>query len=174
MDGKPLPVYGDGSNVRDWLYVEDHADGPVGIAARGARPASTYCSAAAPSAPTSRSSARSAPIMDRAASGRRAAQRLITFVADRPGHDQRYAIDATKAERELGWKPQKNFEVRLFEETIDWYLTNEDWWEPLRAPATRVSVSASPARARPSAMDILVVGEAGRSARSLPHHPHRA
>jgi dTDP-glucose 4,6-dehydratase len=132
LEGKPLPVYGKGSNVRDWLYVEDHADALL-LALKHGRLGEKYnvggneerrnldvvqsiCSAIDRLRP------------DR--SGSRA--ELITYVADRPGHDQRYAIDATKIERELGWRPSVSFETGL-ERTIQWYLENESWWRPLRA-----------------------------------------
>lgn len=132
LDEKPLPVYGKGANVRDWLYVEDHARalelavirGKVGesynIGGRAERTnlsvVETICALLDERRP-------------RAGGGRYAD--LITFVTDRPGHDRRYAIDPSKAERELGWQAQETFETGLAR-TVDWYLENEWWWRPIR------------------------------------------
>ncbi|THD85375.1 dTDP-glucose 4,6-dehydratase [Aliigemmobacter aestuarii] len=132
LAGKPLPIYGDGSNVRDWLYVEDHADALLTVVERGAVGRSyniggenertnlelvrTLCS-----------------ILDRLkprASGSYADQ--ITFVTDRPGHDARYAIDPSRIGAELGWRPSVTVEEGL-ERTVRWYLENEAWWRPLQA-----------------------------------------
>lgn len=131
LDEKPLPVYGTGANVRDWLFVEDHAralhlvirTGRVGesynIGGRAERTnlevVETICS-----------------ILDRLRPRRSGAYRdLISFVADRPGHDRRYAIDPSKIERELGWRAEESFETGM-EKTVRWYLENEWWWRPLR------------------------------------------
>ena len=137
LEGRPLPVYGAGQNVRDWLYVDDHADALLLVAQRG-RAGQNYnvggyneianidvvrliCASL---------DARVPPLPQ----GPR--ENLITFVADRPGHDARYAIDASKIERELGWKPRETFETGL-EKTVAWYLDNRDWWERVRAVSYR-------------------------------------
>ena len=146
LDGRKLPVYGDGSNIRDWLYVTDHARGIATILESGA-PGETYniggwnewanldivkllcremdarfaaevqLASRFPKAPQARGAS---------------ADTLIEFVQDRAGHDWRYAIDAAKIERELGFRPQETFETGLAK-TIDWYLDNESWWRPLSA-----------------------------------------
>jgi dTDP-glucose 4,6-dehydratase len=131
--GEKLPVYGKGENVRDWLYVVDHARALQTVVERG-KPGETYCIGG-------RAERRNIDIVqticDRLdaklgllASGPR--RNLITFVTDRPGHDLRYAIDCTRIETELGWKPSLSAEEGLAE-TIDWYLANESWWAPLVA-----------------------------------------
>ncbi|HEX7328075.1 MAG TPA: dTDP-glucose 4,6-dehydratase [Casimicrobiaceae bacterium] len=124
LAGKPLPVYGDGQNVRDWLYVGDHCGALRAVLARG-RPGETY-------AIGGRAEMRNVDVVQtlcRILEARRpgrdyAAQ--ITFVADRPGHDRRYAIDASKLARELGWKPDETFETGIAR-TVDWYVANERW-----------------------------------------------
>lgn len=134
LEGKPLPVYGKGNQVRDWLYVEDHARALYLVLNKG-RLGETYnigghnekqnievvrsicdlLEEMVPENPHSRSKANPGGFADR-----------ITYVNDRPGHDQRYAIDATKIERELGWKPQETFESGL-RKTVQWYLDNQQW-----------------------------------------------
>ena len=130
LEGKPLPVYGNGANIRDWLYVEDHARALDLIAERG-RIGETYNVGG-------RNERRNIDVVTRVCNlmneirpqaGDHA--RLITYVTDRPGHDARYAIDATKLEQELGWKAQENFDTGI-EKTVRWYLDNEWWWAPLR------------------------------------------
>jgi dTDP-glucose 4,6-dehydratase len=131
LEGKPLRVYGSGENVRDWLYVEDHAralytiiqKGVVGekynVGGRNERRnidvVRTICS-----------------ILDKVRPGPKPYADQIEFVTDRPGHDARYAIDAAKLERELGWRAQENFESGI-EKTVRWYLDNEWWWREVRA-----------------------------------------
>jgi len=132
LEGKPLPVYGDGKNVRDWLYVEDHCDAIRLLLEKG-RPGETYnigggcekrnidlvknlCSALESLAP----SAANAALRGRKYSG------LITYVKDRPGHDRRYAIDYSKIRRELGWNPAHTFAEGLAR-TVEWYLGNSEW-----------------------------------------------
>ena len=129
--GKPLPIYGNGGNIRDWLYVEDHADALLLVLEKGVIGRSyniggenehtnlelvhTLCK-----------------ILDRLkprAAGKYAD--LITFVHDRPGHDARYAIDPSRIRSELGWRPSVTVEEGL-EKTVQWYLDNEDWWKPLQ------------------------------------------
>jgi len=130
LAGKPLPIYGDGGNIRDWLYVEDHADALLLVLAKGAVGRSyniggenertnlelvkTLCG-----------------ILDRLRprDGGRYVD-LITFVTDRPGHDVRYAIDPRRIRDELGWRPSVTVEEGL-EKTVQWYLDNESWWKPL-------------------------------------------
>ncbi|WP_227318932.1 dTDP-glucose 4,6-dehydratase [Cedecea davisae] len=134
LEGKSLPVYGDGGQIRDWLYVEDHAralykvvtEGTVGetynIGGHNERKnidvVKTICALLDELAPSQNSSITKY-------------EELITFVADRPGHDLRYAIDASKIDRELGWKPQETFESGI-RKTIEWYLANEKWWRRVK------------------------------------------
>jgi dTDP-glucose 4,6-dehydratase len=130
LEGKPLPVYGDGSNVRDWLYVEDHVRALVLAVERGT-PGETYCVGG-------RSEMRNLEVvhavcdlLDQRRPGNRKRRELIRFVTDRPGHDHRYAIDPSRIERELGWRAQESFASGIAR-TVDWYLANEWWWRPLR------------------------------------------
>jgi len=142
LAGAPIPIYGDGSNVRDWLYVEDHADALLLVLEKGSvgrsynigghnersnlelvRSICTSLDALRPAA---------APYADQ-----------ITFVSDRPGHDQRYAIDASRIKYELGWTPSVTLDEGL-RKTVEWYLDNEDWWRPLLerdGVGTRLGVS---------------------------------
>ena len=129
LSGQPIPVYGDGGNVRDWLFVEDHADALLTVLERGALGRSyniggeneaknidlvrTICAHMDELHPAG------APHAD-----------LITFVTDRPGHDRRYAIDPTRIRDELGWRPSVTVKEGL-RRTVEWYLANEDWWRPL-------------------------------------------
>ncbi len=133
LEGKPLPVYGEGANVRDWLYVDDHARALLTVLERG-RVGETYCVG-------SRTERRNLEVVraicglvdelapDPAVGPREA---LITFVDDRPGHDYRYAIDPSKLEGELGWAPAESFESGL-RRTVAWYLANEWWWARVRS-----------------------------------------
>jgi dTDP-glucose 4,6-dehydratase len=132
LEGKKLPVYGQGANIRDWLFVDDHAralelvmmTGSVGqsynVGGRAERTNLSVVEAICDLLDERR------PLPDG-----RARRELITFVHDRPGHDRRYAIDPAKIERELGWKAQESFESGLAK-TIDWYLENDWWWRPIR------------------------------------------
>lgn len=131
LEGKALPVYGKGDNVRDWLYVEDHARALALIASKG-RPGETYNVGGRNERTNLQVVEAICDTFDRLVPAARSRRELIKFVADRPGHDHRYAIDATKLETELGWRAQENFETGL-EKTIMWYLEHEDWWRPLRA-----------------------------------------
>lgn len=131
--GEPLPVYGKGENVRDWLYVEDHAAALWTIVSRG-RPGETYNVGGWNEIRNIDAVRQVCTLLDEMAprgDGRSYAEQ-ITFVVDRPGHDFRYAIDAGKAARELGWRPAETFETGM-RKTIRWYLDNRDWWEALIA-----------------------------------------
>ena len=125
-DGKPLPVYGDGQNVRDWLYVEDHCEAIATVLARG-RVGQTYNIGGWNEKRNIDIVETICDIVDEIA-GRRGApcRGLITYVKDRPGHDRRYAMDASKIERELGWRPLETFESGI-RKTVQWYLENEEW-----------------------------------------------
>jgi len=133
LAGQPLPVYGDGSNVRDWLYVEDHCEGLLKAAERGL-PGETYVLGGYGERDNLQvveaicvTLDKLAPPRDRLGPGGPTSYReLITFVSDRPGHDHRYAIDPSKIQRELGWKPKTKFEDGL-RETIRWYLAHDAW-----------------------------------------------
>ena len=140
ISGQPLPIYGDGSQIRDWLYVEDHAQALLQVVSQG-EVGETYnigghnekknievveaiCDLLE----------ELAPIKPKGVSNYRD---LITFVKDRPGHDTRYAIDASKIERELGWVPEESFETGL-RKTVQWYLENKQWWERVLSGAYRL------------------------------------
>lgn len=133
LEGKPLPVYGDGAQVRDWLHVEDHARA-LDLIARSGRPGRVYNVGGQAERTNLQVVEAICDILDEltpmAGSARRRA--LIAFVADRPGHDRRYAIDASRIEAELGWAPKETFEAGL-RRTVIWYLENDAWWRPLRA-----------------------------------------
>lgn len=130
LHGKPLPVYGNGSNVRDWLYVEDHARALHLIASEGQL--GQKCNVGGRNERRNIDVVRTVcAILDRVRPTAEPHDKLITFVTDRPGHDYRYAIDASRLEDELGWKAQENFESGI-EKTVLWYLDNEWWWRPLR------------------------------------------
>ena len=132
LDGKPLPVYGAGANIRDWLYVEDHARALELVVTKG-KPGESYNIGGRAERTNLSVVETICDILDkkRPRSGNRHYRDLITFVTDRPGHDRRYAIDASKIERELGWTPAETFETGL-ERTVQWYLDNEWWWQPIR------------------------------------------
>jgi len=126
LQGKPLPVYGDGQNVRDWLYVEDHCEAISAVLARG-KVGQTYNVGGWNEKRNIEIVETICDIVDEIA-GQSASPRrkLITFVKDRPGHDRRYAMDATKIERELSWRPIETFESGI-RKTVQWYLKNEEW-----------------------------------------------
>lgn len=132
--GEELPVYGSGANVRDWLHVEDHVAGLLAALGHGA-PGHTYCfggnaektNLSVVQAICDRLDERAPPL-----SGSATRRALIAFKTDRPGHDQRYAMDTRHSQRALGWEPRRDFDLGLTE-TVDWYLANEDWWRPVLA-----------------------------------------
>jgi len=130
LAGERLPVYGKGANVRDWLYVEDHARALDLIAERG-RVGETYNVGGRNERRNIDVVRRICGVLDELVPGNRPRDELIEFVTDRPGHDARYAIDATKLENELGWRALENFDTGI-EKTVQWYLDNEWWWRPLR------------------------------------------
>ncbi|KQV36322.1 MULTISPECIES: dTDP-glucose 4,6-dehydratase [unclassified Rhizobium] len=130
MDGKPLPVYGNGANIRDWLYVEDHARALHLIAGHG-RLGEKYNVGGRNERRNIDVVQRVCALMDERKATSAPHEKLISYVTDRPGHDARYAIDATKLETELGWKAEEDFDSGIAK-TIDWYLANDWWWKPLR------------------------------------------
>lgn len=137
LAGKPLPIYGSGDNVRDWLFVEDHARA-LWLALNRGKPGATYNVGGHNERTNLQVAEAVCEILDELhprKDGKPYAEQ-IAFVKDRPGHDRRYAIDPTKIMTELGWKPQETFETGL-RRTIRWYLENETWWAPLRAAAER-------------------------------------
>jgi dTDP-glucose 4,6-dehydratase len=125
-----LPVYGDGMNRRDWLHVDDHARALLAILDRG-RPGETYAVSDRAERPNVEVVQRICDLLDAMAPGDATRHALINFVADRPGHDRRYAIDPTKIEAELGWRARIAFSEGL-ERTVRWYIDNDWWWRPLR------------------------------------------
>jgi dTDP-glucose 4,6-dehydratase len=133
MEGKPLPVYGDGKNVRDWLYVADHCDALLTVFEKG-RQGETYNIGGGKELENILIVERLCDLMDTRFKlpGSQSSRRLIQFVKDRPGHDRRYAIDATKITKELGWTPKHDFEEAL-QKTVDWYLENMDWVNSVRS-----------------------------------------
>lgn len=136
LEGRPLPVYGTGEHVRDWLYVEDHARALLLIAERGRVGQRYNVGGNCERSNVSVVRAICALMDEFAPDSIGPRERLITFVMDRPGHDLRYAIDARKVRQELGWQPQETFETGL-RKTIEWYLTNRSWWERIRSNVYR-------------------------------------
>jgi dTDP-glucose 4,6-dehydratase len=130
IEGKPLPIYGDGGNVRDWVYVEDHARALVLVLTRG-RPGSRYIIGGRCERTNLEVVNAICDLLDNAIPAGAPRRQLINFVPDRPGHDRRYAIDPTRVEKELGWQPIESFDTGL-KKTVLWYLANRAWWEPLR------------------------------------------
>ena len=156
LAGKPIPVYGKGENVRDWLYVEDHADALLTVLEKGTLGRSyniggenearnidlvhmicAILDTKKPKQPSGNAAA---------GHGKQSYSEQITFVTDRPGHDLRYAIDPTRMRDELGWRPSVTLQEGL-EKTVQWYLDNEDWWAPLlarRGTGVRLGLGQSP------------------------------
>lgn len=131
IEGRPLPVYGRGENVRDWLHVEDHARALELIVTKG-EVGSSYNVGGRSELSNLAVVETICDILDRRRPRKLGSYRdLIQFVPDRPGHDLRYAIDSSKIESELGWRAEETFETGL-EKTIDWYLANDWWWRPIR------------------------------------------
>ncbi len=140
LDGKPLPVYGDGLNVRDWLYVEDHCDAILRVLEAG-RPGETYAIGGSNEQTNLAVVGGLCDLLDELAPASRrpglgSYRELITFVADRPGHDRRYAIDAGKIRRELGWAPSHSFADGL-RATVRWYLDHRGWCERISSGVYR-------------------------------------
>jgi dTDP-glucose 4,6-dehydratase len=129
LQGRPIPVYGAGLNVRDWLYVEDHAEALLTVLTRG-RVGRSYNIGGNNEVANIDLVRMICGLMDELHPSGAPHARLISFVTDRPGHDARYAIDARRIEAELGWKPSVTLEQGL-RRTVEWYLANEAWWRPL-------------------------------------------
>jgi dTDP-glucose 4,6-dehydratase len=143
LAGKPLPIYGDGSNVRDWLYVEDHADALLTVLARG-QTGRTYNIGGENERTNLQLVQTLCEILDDLRPRDTPYADQITYVTDRPGHDARYAIDPTRIREELGWRPSVTVEEGL-KRTVQWYLDNEAWWRPLQERAgvgTRLGTKA--------------------------------
>lgn len=134
LEGRDLPVYGKGANVRDWLYVDDHAEALERVLTRG-RAGETYLIGGRQERTNLQVVEAICDLLDTHVGGCRHRE-LIRFVADRPGHDRRYAIDPSKAETELGWRTRESFETGLAK-TVDWFIGNRGWWEPIRTGAYR-------------------------------------
>src|SRR5262245_16491544 len=151
LEHKPLPVYGDGLNVRDWLYVDDHVAALALILARG-RSGERYNVGGRSERTNVEVVKTICALMDDFAPAATPRHELICFVEDRPGHDRRYAIDPGKIERELGWSPSESFESGL-RKTVRWYMDNRAWWEPLRASVyggERLGLAARTAQGTPA------------------------
>ena len=132
--GKPLPVYGDGQNIRDWLYVEDHCQA-IATVLEQARPGETYNIGGDNQVKNIDIIEQLCDLMDHSVEGLpvQPARNLIAFVTDRPGHDRRYAMNIEKIQRDFGWSPQYDFAAGL-KQTVEWYLSHQDWWRPLLSP----------------------------------------
>jgi len=136
LAGKPLPVYGDGMNVRDWLYVRDHCSGIRAVLARG-RVGETYNIGGWNEMPNKQIVQTVCALLDELRPDAKGShERLITYVTDRPGHDRRYAIDARKIERELGWRPAETFDTGI-RKTVHWYLDHAEWVAHVQSGAYR-------------------------------------
>ena len=130
LDWRPLTIYGDGGNVRDWLHVEDHASALLHILQEG-QIGRSYNVGGESERTNLQIVTKLCLILDRLKPSERGSySNLITFVKDRPGHDQRYAIDTSRLQNELSWRPTFTIDAGL-EHTITWYLENEEWWRPL-------------------------------------------
>jgi dTDP-glucose 4,6-dehydratase len=131
LHGRPIPVYGNGENVRDWLYVEDHADALLTVLTR-ASTGTSYNIGGENEATNLDLVQKICAILDRKRPGNRPYADQISFVTDRPGHDRRYAIDPTRIREDLGWRPSVTLDEGL-ERTVDWFLANEAWWRALES-----------------------------------------
>jgi dTDP-glucose 4,6-dehydratase len=148
LEGKSLPLYGDGLQVRDWIAVEDHVAALQLILERGAV-GETYLIGARAERTNRAVVALICAMLDEVRPGGAPHGRLVVSVADRPGHDRRYAINPAKIERALGWRPAQSFEARL-RDTVGWYIEHQAWWQPLRDglyDGKRLGLSAGPATA---------------------------
>lgn len=134
LHGRPIPVYGEGANVRDWLFVEDHADALLLVLEKGENGRS-YNIGGENEARNIDLVRMICTILDDRRPDAAPHDQLIEFVTDRPGHDMRYAIDPTRIREELGWRPSVTL-IEGLQRTVDWYLQNEDWWRPLLTVAT--------------------------------------
>lgn len=145
LEERPLPVYGHGENVRDWLHVEDHARALALVLARG-KTGESYNIGSRDERSNLQVVEAICDVLDarRPRANGESHRALINFVADRPAHDRRYAMDATKIKETLGWEPAESFESGL-EKTVDWYLDNEWWWRPIRARTYRGERLGDPA-----------------------------
>ena len=135
LEGKPMPVYGRGENVRDWLHVEDHARALIAVLT-GGRPGEVYNIGGGAERRNIDVVRGICGLMDQMVPGQRPYAENIAFVTDRPGHDLRYAIDSSKIQRELGWRPRESFESGLAA-TVRWYLDNRKWWERIHSGVYR-------------------------------------
>jgi dTDP-glucose 4,6-dehydratase len=131
LEGKPIPVYGDGRNIRDWLYVEDHCSG-IEVVLQGGRPGEVYNIGGINEWYNIDIVHLICERLDALQPAAASYQEQITFVTDRPGHDRRYAIDASRMQDELGWSPRHDFQSGI-ESTIQWYLANRDWCDRVRS-----------------------------------------
>ncbi len=159
--GRPLPVYGDGLQVRDWLYVGDHASALRAVLERG-RVGETYNVGGGEPTDKSRSGEDVVWLAGRVGSALEACshERLVKYVTDRPGHDRRYAIDARKLERELGWRAQESFETGL-RKTVEWYLANSAWVEHVTSGAYQHWITENYA-GRTEARGVTAAGKGAR------------
>jgi dTDP-glucose 4,6-dehydratase len=131
LNGRPLPVYGDGGQIRDWLYVEDHCEA-IWLVIKSGHPGETY-NIGGDNQPTNLAVVKTlCEILDECLphSDYYPHESLIQYVADRPGHDRRYAMDITKIQRNLGWKPSRSLQEGLLK-TVEWYRNNQDWVETI-------------------------------------------
>lgn len=141
LKGKPLPVYGDGLNIRDWLYVGDHCDGIAAVLERGIV-GETYNIGGRQELTNLEVVHQLCALLDELVPAERSYRELITYVKDRPGHDRRYAMNIDKIERELGWGPKETFASGL-RKTIQWYLENQKWVEHITSGAYREWIDAN-------------------------------
>ena len=135
LEGKPIPIYGRGDNIRDWLFVEDHCRAVLTVLERGA-PGETYNIAGGQEKPNLELVRQMLRLLEEMRPELRDLERLITLVADRPGHDWRYALDTGKIEAQLGWRPQVSLEEGL-RRTVSWYLSQGEWLDKVRSGAYR-------------------------------------
>jgi dTDP-glucose 4,6-dehydratase len=135
LQGKPLPVYGDGKNVRDWLYVSDHCHAIRTVLERG-RPGQTYNIGGANELTNIEVVKTICSVLDELRPAQERREHLVTFVKDRPGHDRRYAMNIDKIQRELGWSPHESF-ISGIRKTVQWYLDHSDWIEQVTSGAYR-------------------------------------